>query len=404
MFNPVILEESTVHDFAVLQRDLDRAKSALFMSKDAAFFGPLMCTLNFVWAKGLKTAATDGSTFWWDPDDFIRCDIEERKSTIMHELWHVARLHALRRGSRCPDVWNKACDIKINRDLISQGYKKIEPPYWLHRPDITEELEEEIYELLNKQGGAGAPPPGQPAGGAGNQPTPAGQTPGQGQPHNCSHGQVPVTPQVKQQMLNATVKAIQSAKMSQQAGSIPGDLELIVNKFLKPVIPWETVLYQFFNDMSDEDYSWSRPNRRYEDMYLPHRQGDDRLEHLIYYLDVSGSVSDHDVLRFNSEVKFIKEVFNPIKLTLVQFDTIIQQERVFHEEDPFDEIVVVGRGGTSLIPVREHIEKHKPSAAIIFSDLYCTPMEPGVKTPVIWIAVGNTSAQVPFGKLVHIKE
>jgi predicted metal-dependent peptidase len=390
-FNPVIITESEEYDFAFMQRELDRAKSALFMARDAAFFGPLMCTLDFVWATGLQTAATDGSTFWWDPKDFMRCDIEERKSTIMHELWHVARLHALRRGSRCPDVWNIACDIKINRDLIAQGYQKIEAPYWVHRPDITEDLEEEIYELLNKQGGGG-----------GNQPQ--GQLPGQAPGAGaCSHGQISLTPQDKQKMINATVKAIQSAKMSNQAGAIPGDVELTVSKFLAPKIPWEAVLYNFFNDMTNEDYSWSRPNRRYEEMYLPHRKGEGRLEHLIYYLDVSGSVSDEEVVRFNSEVKFIKDTFNPIKLTLVQFDTRITSEKVFHEDDPFEEIVVVGRGGTSFVPVREHIMKEHPTAAIIFSDFHVTPMEPGPTCPIIWVAVDNTDAKVNFGKLIHIK-
>ncbi len=389
MLKPVILTESDSYDFAVLNRDLDRAKSALFMSRDAAFFGPLMCTLEFVWATGLTTAATDGTMFWWDPADFVRCDLEERKSTIMHELWHVARLHALRCGSRCHDVWNIACDIKINRDLLQQGYKNMNPPYWVHRPDITEELEEEIYELLQKPGGGGA--------NGGQLP---GQAPGKS---NCSHGQITLTAQDKQKMVNATVKAIQSAKMSNQASSIPGDIELTINKFLAPKIPWETHLYMFFNDMTDDDYSWSRPSRRYEDMYLPHRKGEGRLEHLIYYLDISGSVSDHDVLRFNSEVKFIKDVFNPIKLTLVQFDTQITQERVFTEDDPFEEIVVVGRGGTSLIPVREHIMENNPTAAIIFSDLFVEAMQPGPTCPIIWIAVGNTAAQVNFGKLIHIK-
>lgn len=402
MFDPQIITDENAYDFSTMQRDLDRAKSSLFMSKDAAFFGPLMCSLDFVWAKGLDTAATDGTTFWWDPEDFLRWDIEGRKATIMHELWHVARLHPLRRGSRCPDIWNKACDIKINRDLMAQGYSFIATSeYWLHRPDITEDLEEEIYELLKAPGGGSAPAPVQMPGGAGQfQPQP-----GSGQPGShtkCIHSQIKLTQQDKQRMVNATVKAIQSAKMSNQAGSIPGDVELTVSKFLAPKIPWETVLFNFFNDMSEEDYSWSRPNRRYEHMYLPHRQSDDRLEHLIYYLDVSGSVSDDDVTRFNSEVKFIKDTFNPIKLTLVLFDTRITKEVTFHENDAFHKIVVVGRGGTCLVPVRAHIMEHQPTAAIIFSDLYVAPMEPGPTCPIIWVAVGNKDAQIPFGKLIHI--
>src|SRR5690606_36181796 len=103
-------------------------------------------------------------------------------------------------------------------------------------------------------------------------------------------------------------------------------------------------------------------DRRYFDVYLPGEVEDEgRLEHLIYYLDVSGSVTDAQAMRFNSEVKYIKDTFNPKKLTLAQFDTRITWERTFLEDDPFDEIVIIGRGGTHLEPVRQHMIKHRPT-------------------------------------------
>jgi predicted metal-dependent peptidase len=118
-------------------------------------------------------------------------------------------------------------------------------------------------------------------------------------------------------------------------------------------------------------------------------------------------VSDHEVVRFNSEVKHIKETFNPGKLTLVQFDEIIQDEKIFLDTDPFEELVVIGRGGTSLVKVREHILKHKPNAVIVFSDLACPVMEKlpqGSNIPIIWVCINNTKATVNEGKLIHIRE
>jgi len=74
------------------------------------------------------------------------------------------------------------------------------------------------------------------------------------------------------------------------------------------------------------------------------------------------------------------------------------------EEDPFDEVEIVGRGGTSLVCVRNHIEEIKPTAAIIFSDLLVEEMEPlTIPIPVLWVAVGNPSATVPFGEIIHIR-
>jgi predicted metal-dependent peptidase len=155
----------------------------------------------------------------------------------------------------------------------------------------------------------------------------------------------------------------------------------------------------------DEDYTWARPNRRHCDIYLPSRFTDDgRLAHLIYYFDTSGSTSNADITRFNSEVKYIQETLKPAKLTVVQFDTCIQHERVFLEGDDFSEIVVYGRGGTSLVPVREHILKHEPTAAVIFSDLECNPMAPlGIEVPVIWAVVGRGGHTPTFGRVIHIR-
>lgn len=391
MFNVTIVDNGDPgYDFQKMARDLDRAKSAVFMASDAAFFGPLMCSLDFVWAQGtgLNTSATDGKTLWWDPVDFLRLCMDGRKATIMHELWHVARLHAVRRGSRCPDVWNIACDIWINRNLLKQGYKLVPVELWVIRPDLDHiEVEEDIYDALQAPGGGGANGPGVPAGGG-----------------NCQHGKVPATAQVKQQLMNAVVKAVQSAKMNGQPGAIPGNTEKIIKQFLKSIIPWTTHLQNFFTDLLDEDYTWGRPSRRYVDMYLPSRFTDDgRLAHIIMYEDVSGSITTKDSLRFNSELKYIWETYQPEKLTIVQFDTIIQKIDVLNDGDPFDEIRIVGGGGTCLIDVRKHILDSRPTAVIVFSDLQVASMLPGPECPVLWVAIDNRAATVNFGKLIHIK-
>lgn len=369
-----------------LNRTLDRTKSAVFLNRSAAFLGSLMCSLTFSWTREIDTAATNGINLYWNPDWFLKIPQKTRETVLLHELGHVARLHMLRLGTRCPDKWNQACDYRINNDLANEGYTfEGTKPCLDHDYDASGIMcEEDIYDLLAKPGSPPAPTPDQ--GGLGQDILP--QDPGQ-----------------KQAAINAVVQAVQSAKIMGQAGSIPGGIEQTLKQFLEPVVPWEVVLMQFFTDLLSEDYSWKRPNRRYGNMYLPSRFTDDgRLEHLHYYLDVSGSISEKDILRFNSEVKFVQTVLKPQRLSLIQFDTRITAEKEFHESDPFDEIHIIGRGGTCLIPVREHIQEHKPTAAIIFSDLCVPPMQPlDHDIPVIWIATGNPGATVPFGKLIHIK-
>lgn len=376
-------------DYAQLNRELDKTKAEVFLGKNAAFLGSLMCSMNFRWTEEIPTAATNGTEVLWNPHYFLRLPKGSRKTDLMHELWHAALLHMLRRGAREPRPWNIACDIKIDLMLEAEGYTFEEIKgvlTWTHidARKYVGWAEEDIYDDLMKNN----PPPQNP-------------------------NQAPIKldildqdPAQKQQAINAVVQAVQAATLQGQAGSIPGAVKETLKDFLEPVVPWETLLMRFFTDLMDEDYSWARPNRRYTEMYLPSRVMDDgRLAHIICYQDVSGSISQADSIRFNSELKYIQTVLNPQRLTIVLFDTCITKVVELKEEDPFDFIEIIGRGGTSLVPVREHIEENEPTAAIIFSDMCVAPMAPLTKDiPVIWVAVGNRNATVPFGKLIHIRK
>ena len=54
-------------DYGELDRLLDIAKAALFTGKDAAFYAPLMCSMDFVWDTGVDTAYTDGALIGFNP-------------------------------------------------------------------------------------------------------------------------------------------------------------------------------------------------------------------------------------------------------------------------------------------------------------------------------------------------
>lgn len=388
-------------DLNKLRRDLDKTMTCAFKGNTAAFLGSLLCSLEFEWDRSIPTAATNGLKLWWNPDWYSSLQPAARETVLLHELWHVARLHMLRCGSRDPKIWNYACDIRINNDLEAEGrsFVGIEN-CWKDRSVDTNGLlaEEDIYNQLIKN--AVPPPPtgsfGD-AGGSGDmQPDPEGG-------HASDNA---LTQNQKNKIAANVVRAVQQAKLMKQAGDLPGDLEYMIKEFLDPVLPWEQLLLKFFTDMAEEDYSWKRPNRRYSDVYLPSIiEEEDLLEHLMFFFDVSCSVTDEQAKRFCGEVKYIQEVIRPKKLTLVQFDTKIQHEQEFELDELFEGINIHGRGGTSLVCVKRHIEEHQPTAAIIFSDLECEPMdtlEPLV--PVVWVCIDNPDAEVHFGDLIHIKE
>lgn len=370
-----------------LNQRMDKAKTQIFLGSNSGFFGSLLCSLNFIWSRELPTAATDGLSIWWNPDWFMTLPIKTVATIIRHELDHVARLHMLRKGDRDMRVWNYACDYRINNDLENDGYRfDGTQPLIDHKFDKKGELmaEEDIYRLLIQKG-----------------------TPNQGSWSNDDDVDiVPIatTPEVANKIIGNVVSASQTAKACGE--QLPGDVKKIVDQFLNPIIDWRITLRQFFTDQMDRDFSYRRPNRRYGDDYLPSLVDEDegRLECLLYFQDVSGSITSQDSLRFNSELKYVWEDLRPKKIIVAQFDTIIQKVDVFENEDRFDWIETVGGGGTSLEPVLEMILKEKPTAAVVFSDLFCVPMDcSSVHCPLIWVTIGNRSAQVEKGTVIHIK-
>lgn len=377
-----------------LTRQYDRVQAQVFKGKkNSAFLGSLMCSAEFKWDSEIPTAATNGVDLLWNPAWFETLPADTRETVLVHELYHIGLMHTIRRGDRDPAVWGQACDYRINNDLQRDGYTFVGTKPLLDTSFDKNGIlpEEAIYDLI--MAGKLKPPPGGTWGHSDDE----GSDLKVGDKDSPAH---------YQKIIETVVRAVQQAKYMKKAGDIPGCVEELINTFLTPVVPWEQHLQNFFTDLQDEDYTWARPNRRYQDIYLPSRFMDQgRLEHLMYFLDVSGSITTEQEIRFNSELKYIQETIKPAKLTVVQFDTQIQQVRVFAEDEAYDSMQIVGRGGTCLVCVRDHIIEHKPTCAVIFSDMECAQMEPlPFELPVLWAVLGNPRAKVKFGKMIHIPE
>ena len=384
------------YDVTELNRALDIAKTKAFLGDNGAFLGPLMCGMEFIWTKDVETAATDGIHIWWNPDDFLSLDEDLRASTVLHELWHPANLHFIRQGDRHPQTWNIACDIDINNNLKADRYK-VEKPWFIWDEQYRGWAVEDIYDAIDKCS---------PNGGGGNQGDPQS---GSGAPGDMPKGGTngnDMAPAMSiedtQRAVNNVIQAAHMAIASGNPGAVPGSVVEHINKFLDPVVPWDVLLDRFLEDRCNDDYSYARPNRRYPGMYLPCLMSDERLTHLAFYWDISGSTTGPVTDRMNSEVKAIKDKYNPEKMTIIMFDTKIQKIVELTEDDPFDGIDIEGRGGTCFKEVRKHIMDTNPTCAIVFSDMWVTPMEPGPQCPILWIGINNRGAKVPFGQIIYI--
>lgn len=389
----------TPPDDAVLDKWLAKTKGRLFQRGfGGGFLGSLVCSHDYVWDDTRSTAWCNGTKIGFNRKFFTWMTPESRITVLAHELWHTGYDHMNRLQKRHPRLWNMAADFVINNDMDRSGFcfKQLMEigPCLDHQYDNM--TSEEVYHLLEEEfcsGGGGSNP-----GNAGSS-TPGPDIPMPG------IGEDLVEPETAVEQIKAKenqIKAVQAAHAANEPGSVPGELLERINLFFDPQIPWEVQLAEFYTELSKDDFTWKRPSRRYEEEYLPSADGDNQLDHLIYYLDISGSITDEQVQRFFSEVKYIHETHAPKKITMKTFDTVLHDVFELEPDDPFAEFEIHGRGGTCLKCVYADIVAHQPTAAVVFSDMYVAPMEKNPGVPIIWIIYDNPRAQVPFGKPVHI--
>jgi predicted metal-dependent peptidase len=117
---------------------------------------------------------------------------------------------------------------------------------------------------------------------------------------------------------------------------------------------------------------------------FPKRGHKNRLKHLVYALDVSGSINQKQAQQFHESVRTIKELLNPSKLTVLFFDTKIKLERTFTDRESYGNIQVHAGGGTDLQNVYARTKELGPEALVIFTDL-CVGIPPKPDWETIWL-------------------
>ena len=129
-------------NYQLLDKELDKVKTKVFLGSNAAFLGPLMCSVNFLWTEDIKTAQTNGISLYWNPHWFLKLPFDTRVSVLLHELWHIALLHMLRRGTRDPEIWNYACVAEDTMIAMADGSEK--PIQFIEAGDQIQNVENGI--------------------------------------------------------------------------------------------------------------------------------------------------------------------------------------------------------------------------------------------------------------------
>jgi predicted metal-dependent peptidase len=379
------------------KKALDKAKITLMTKADSAFFTTVCFSLKHVWDESIPTAATDGLSILFNPDFFVSLSKEEQVFLLLHEVGHVIFSHMTRRGARDPRVWNYAGDYVINAMLIERSFKM--PEGGLYEARFKEMSTDQVYDILIKEN-----PQTEDrhmdiieGGGSGDKDAAAGG----GTPQDKAAKEAAAS-DLQNKIDDILIRAsVQSRMQGDKPGTIPGSIQIFLDKLLNPKLPWQSILRKYMNNMNKVDYSWRRPNRRFfPDHHLPSLYSE-ALVDIAVAVDTSGSVSDQEFHRFVSEVASIFKSHKPKKITLIQFDTSLKAINEVHSLEELKALKFTGRGGTIIRPVIDWVHENKPQLMMIFSDGGFHHYNQPVKSPLLWMIHDNPKFDAPYGKVIH---
>lgn len=388
--------------------------------KDKRFKGmsSYIYDISFYWSTSIPTACAGHGFIFFNPQWWDKMDHEERKTVIAHEIWHLILNHLERGKDKDPESYNIAGDYVINlachddgfaTTLNSQALTDFGGAGMLIDTKYRGKGTDAIYEVVHKQ--------------RKNDPS---SHKGTGSPSSDQ-----IEDLVKQVLKGSGTDLQKQAEQNEekrkkavydgkQAGSQPGGTREILRTDGKRVFIKTATYKEIFEDylidpLSGGKRTYMRPSRRQMKDGLrlkgkyPKRGKKNRLTHLVYALDVSGSITTIQKKQFLASAKTLKETLNPQLMTVILWDTKIQYEKVFREDEKLDNIHVMSGGGTSLTPVYKRVKEINPEALVIFTDLAVSiPPQPSWDT--IWFVPSREVVydeylnQVTYGDVYLIPE
>lgn len=369
---------------------------------DHPFFATLAIQLEVIDATddpAIDTMATDGKRLYVHGPFVETLKKDELVFVLAHEVMHNALQHHIRRQSRDPRLWNVAADYVINGELVETKVGTM-PKCGLLNARFTGMSAEEVYRILEEEGGGGGKGDGQDPGGCGGVIDACSQY----DENAIAEAQADIEMKVRQ------AAAIAKGKM---AGNMPAGLKRLIDQLTRPKIDWRSVLRRFIDESITRDFSWAKPNRRFlhQNLILPGTVSDG-LSRLTILFDTSGSVFDRKILTaFASEVNGAFGDGMIDRITLLYVDTKVQRVEEYEAGDEL-QMQPQGGGGTVFAEAFDWIGTNADdsSAVIVFTDMFIYDLAQlkMPSCPVIWAVHGDSrqfeelASKAPFGESVYL--
>jgi len=377
------------------------SNAVLRMRGTAPFFAVL--TLHTEWKSDprIGTAATDGTTIWFNPDYVDSLTVEQLEGLVAHEVLHVALRHCSRCNHRCQTTWNVAADVVVNGMVEGMGLKL---PNGAIRDRALEGLQvEEVFKRIGSATGLQTRKLGARQGHKARDLMPP---PSNGSDHAVAERereQGVVWRDILRKAL--TVQRLHDRK----AGTHGLDALREISGLLDPQLDWRTMLWRYVVRVPHDYAGWDR-RHVHRGIFVEHLDGE--TLNVAVCCDTSASV-DADMLRdLLSELQGIRNAHPSIAVAVYFADTTLHGPFWLSRDD--DLPIPIGGGGTSFEPffqaIAEHAWRDDPSGVRGSPDLivYATdgwadlPAEPP-EAPVLWVVPAGERVEFDWGDVAFVE-
>ncbi|PLX96668.1 MAG: hypothetical protein C0622_14465 [Desulfuromonas sp.] len=373
--------------------------------KNRPFYGQFLLQFRRRPYSGMKAVAVTicdaVPTLMVDPEHYAIFSPPEQEALLEHLIKHIIHLHPSRRKERHQRLWDLACDLAINTGIENLPAEASQPHrFRLPAGLATEEYYSKLLLMpeLGSQTGAGdgertADNHGEKAtpGDAAGESSDRAETIDDHQYWNeADRTPLNLSEQVVRQMVQTAWKRSQ--------GETPGDLEELVQKFLRPeTIPWQQILSQFIGSTGrvGRTGTWKRGHRRFGHATPGIRK--QQYLNLVIGIDVSDS-TDTQPLREAFAQELLKIARSrKSRVTILYAGSRIQRVDKFSGSPQVTE-VYRGGGFTDLRPVFDYACKMQPRpAAIIYLTDGYGPAPEQSDIPTLWVLSPEGKKPVNWG-------
>ena len=400
---------------ALSEKVLQECKNKLALSRmrllsSHPFYGMLLMKAKFALDSSMDTAGTDGRKIYFSPEFISKLTDKELDFVLMHEIMHIVLQHDKRRGDRHSLLFNIACDIVINSNILKSNNMDLntitlseygEAMHSLSKNDEGYNYDaEQVYEKMKndlKEKGIDID-------------NPPIDTSSMFDDHTRWKDLSAEEKDEWKKHIYDAYKAISVRDPSNTRGLLPAFAKRIIDEIKNPKIDWRAVL----NDFIEEeicDYSFSPPDSRFSDtdLLLPaYNDTDAIVKNILFMIDTSGSISDDMLSDAYSEIYGAIERFNgKLEGYLGFFDAEVTEPIPFTSTEELLKIKPVGGGGTDFDIIFDYVfdkmDNNLPATIIILTDGYAPiPNKDKARDiPVLWV-INNDIIKPKWGKVITI--